>query len=147
MYQQFNEQFTAATRQFADTAAQINRLALDNASAVFGLQVAALEERVNANFAFWGEAAEARDIDSLKTLLPKGAQLARENIERTVSTSQEVLGRSIKANEAIAQIAKAQAETAAKATRENVEQATKAATDKAEATYADVAKTAKNSTK
>ena len=37
MYQQFNEQFAAATRQFADTAAQVNRLALDNAEAVFGL--------------------------------------------------------------------------------------------------------------
>ena len=40
MYQQFNEQFAAASRQFADTAAQINRLALDNATQVFGLQLA-----------------------------------------------------------------------------------------------------------
>ena len=41
MYPQFNEQFTAATRQFADTAAQINRLALENAEKVFGLQLSA----------------------------------------------------------------------------------------------------------
>ena len=45
MYQQqFNEQFTAATRQFADTAARINRLAIENAEQVFGLQLAAIEE-------------------------------------------------------------------------------------------------------
>ncbi|WP_356448029.1 phasin family protein [Streptomyces sp. NPDC006624] len=68
MYQQFNEQFAAATRQFADTAAQVNRLALDNAEAVFGLQIAAIEDRVNATFAFFGEAAEARDFDALKSL-------------------------------------------------------------------------------
>ncbi len=127
MYQQFNEQFNAATRQFADTAAQINRIAIENTQAVFGLQVAALEERVNANLAFWGEAAEARDMDSLKTLLPKGAQIARENIERTVSTTQEVLGRNVKTNEAISEIAKSQVETAAKETQANVEKATKAA--------------------
>lgn len=127
MYQQFNEQFSAATRQFADTAAQINRVALDNASAMFGLQFAAIEERANANFAFWGEALETRDMDGLKTLLPKGAQLARENIERAVSTSQEVMGRSAKSNEAIAEIAKSQVEVAARATQANVEKATKVA--------------------
>lgn len=127
MYQQFNEQFSAATRQFADTAAQINRLALENASAVFGLQVAAMEERVSANFAFWGEAIEARDMDSLKTLLPKGAQVARENVERAVTTSQEVMGRSVKTNEAIAEIAKSQVETVARNTQASVEKATKAA--------------------
>lgn len=143
MYPQFNEQFSAATRQFADTAAQINRLALENTQAVFGLQLAAINERANANFAFWGEAAEVRDADGLKNLLPKAAQVARENVERTVSTGQEVLGRSIKTNEAISEIAKSQVETAARATRENVEQATQAATDKAEATYAEVSKAAK----
>lgn len=116
MYQQFNEQFAAATRQFADTAAQVNRLALDNAEAVFGLQIAAIEDRVNATFAFFGEAAEARDFDALKTLFPKGVQVARENVERAVSTGQEAFGRTLKTNEAIAELAKSQVETAAKAT-------------------------------
>lgn len=127
MYQQFNEQFVAATRQFADTAAQINRIALDNVEAVFGLQLAALEERATAAFAFLGEATEARDIDSLKTLWPKGVQLARENLERAVSTGQEVIGRSTKTNEAIGEIAKSQFEAAAQSTQANVEKAAKAA--------------------
>jgi hypothetical protein len=128
MYQQFNEQFAAATRQFADTAAQVNRLTLDNAEAVFGLQLAAIEDRVNATFAFFGEAAEARDLDSLKTLWPKGVQIARENVERAVSTGQEVFGRTLKANEAIGELAKSQIESAAKTTQANVEKAAKAAT-------------------
>ena len=78
MYQQFNEQFAAASRQFADTAAQINRLALDNATQVFGLQMAALEAGANATFAFFGEVAEARNPEQFKAVFPKGLQVARE---------------------------------------------------------------------
>jgi hypothetical protein len=110
MYQQFNEQFTAATRQFADTAAQINRIALENAEAVFGLQLAAVSNRANATFAFFNEAAEARDFDSLKSLWPKGVQIARENVETAVTTGQEVLGRQLRANEQIGEITKSQLE-------------------------------------
>ena len=129
MNQQFNEQFVAATRQFADTAAQVNRIALENAQAVFGLQLATLEDRANAAFAFWGEAAEVRDADGLKNLLPKGAQVARENVERAISVGQEVVGRTIKANEAIGQVAKGQFEAAtaqAKAEADKVVKAAKA---------------------
>ena len=77
MYQQINDQFAAASRQFADTAAQINRLALDNATQVFGLQMAALEAGTNAAFAFLGEVAEARNPEQLKAVWPKGLQVAR----------------------------------------------------------------------
>lgn len=118
MYQQINEQFTAASRQFADTAAQVNRLALDNAEKVFGLQLAAIEQNVNATFAFWGELANARDLDTLKSVWPKGVQVARENLERTLSTSQEVYGATVKTNEAIGQIAKGQVEAATAAVTE-----------------------------
>lgn len=127
MYQQFNEQFAAATRQFADTAAQFNRIALENAEAVFGLQMAALEERTNATFAFFGEVAEVRDPEAMKNLWPKGVQIARENVERAVSTGQEVFGRTMKTNEALGQIAKSQVESAVKKTQADVEKATKSA--------------------
>ena len=128
MYQPFNEQFAAATRQFAETAAQANRLALDNASAVFGLQLAAIEERVNATLAFFGEAAEVRDLDGLKTLWPKGVQVARENLERGVSTGQEVFGRTLKTQGAITELAKSQFEAAAKTTLAGVDNAVTGAT-------------------
>jgi hypothetical protein len=134
MYQQINEQFAAASRQFADTAAQVNRLALDNAEQVFGLQMTAIEENVNATFAFWGELANARDFDSLKAVWPKGVQIARENIERTINAGQEVYGRTIKANEQIGQIAKGQFEAATEAATAQVktvaDKVTKAASKK-----------------
>jgi hypothetical protein len=126
---QINEQFAASTRQFADAAAEANRLALANAQDVFGLQLAAIEKSATAAFAFFGELAEVRDADGLKAVLPKGMQIARENAERAVSTGQEVLGRTLKANEAIGQIAKGQFETAtaqAKAQAETVVKAAKA---------------------
>lgn len=127
MYQPFNEQFAAATRQFADTAAQANRLALDNAEAIFGLQLSALEDRVNATFAFLGEAAEARDFDALKTLWPKGAQVARENVERGIATGQEVFGRALKTQGAITELAKSQFEAAARGVQADVARTVQAA--------------------
>lgn len=127
MYQQFNEQFAKSTRQFADTTAQVGRLALANTEAVFGLQLNAIEENMNATFAFFGELAEVRDVDGLKTVWPKGVQVARENVERTIGAGQEVFGRTLKTNEAIAQIAKAQFETVAKAVEVDAEAVAKAA--------------------
>ena len=131
MYQQFNEQFAKSTRQFADTTAQVGRLALANTEAVFGLQLNAIEENMNATFAFFGELADVRDIDGLKTLWPKGVQVARENVERSIGAGQEVFGRTLKTNEAIAQIAKVQYETVAKAVETDAEAVVKAAGRKA----------------
>ena len=127
MYQQFNDQFTKATRQFADTSAQVGRLALENTEAVFGLQIATLEENMNAAFAFWGELAEVRDFDALKTVWPKGVQVARQNVERSIGTGQEVFGRTVKTNEAIAQIAKGQFESVAATVQADAEKVVKAA--------------------
>lgn len=131
MYQQFNEQFAKSTRQFADTTAQVGRLTLANTEAVFGLQLNAIEENMNATFAFFGELADVRDIDGLKAVWPKGVQVARENVERSIGTGQEVFGRTLKTNEAIAQIAKVQYETVAKAVETDAEAVVKAAARKA----------------
>ena len=126
---QYNEQFVNATRQFAEAAAEANRLALANAQDIFGLQLAAVEKNATATFAFLGELAEVRDAEGLKAVLPKGAQVARENVERAISVGQEVVGRTIKANEAIGQVAKGQFEAAtaqAKAEADKVVKAAKA---------------------
>ena len=125
MYQQINEQFAAASRQFADTAAQINRLALDNATQVFGLQLAALEAGATPTFAFLGEVAEVRNPEQFKAVWPKGLQVARETVERSIATGQDVVGRTLKTNEAIGQIAKAQFEAQAKEATDQVAKAAK----------------------
>ena len=133
-FNQFNDQFASASRQFADTAGQVSRLALNNAEQVFGVQFAAIEQNVNATFAFWGQLAEARDVDGLKALWPNGVQVARENVQRTISAGQDVIGRTLKTNEAIGQIAKGQFERAtaqAKDVAAQVSQAANKATEQA----------------
>src|SRR3546814_13157683 len=96
---QINEQFVNATRQFAEAAAEANRLALANAQDIFGLQLAAVEKNATATFAFFGELAEVRDADGFKAVLPKGVQVARENAERAISVGTGVVGRTVTANE------------------------------------------------
>ena len=123
----FNDQFTKATRQFAEAAAQVNRLALENAEKAFGLQLAALEESTTATFAFWGELADVRDLDGLKSVLPKGAQIARANTERGIGVAQEVFANSVKTGEAIGALAKGQFEKAATQAKAEVEKVAKAA--------------------
>ena len=130
MYQ-FNEQFTQSTRQFADTSAQVGRLALENTEAVFGLQLATLNENMNAAFAFWSELAEVRDMDALKAVLPKGMQITRENVERSIGAGQEVCGRTVKTNAAIVQIATGQFETTVATVQADAESVVKAAGRKA----------------
>jgi len=129
MYQ-FNDQFTKATSQFADVAANANRLALDNAQKAFGLQLAAFEENTSAAFSFWSELIEVRDVEGFKSVLPKGAQIARAATERSVGTAQEVFANTVKTNEAIGSLAKGQFEKATAQAQAEVEKVTKAASKK-----------------
>ena len=128
MYQ-FND-FTKATSQFADVAANANRLALENAEKAFGLQLAAFEENTNAAFAFWNELIDVRDVDGLKAVLPKGAQVARAAAERSLGTAQEVFANTVKTNEAIGALAKGQFEKATAQAKAEVEKVTKVASKK-----------------
>lgn len=130
MYQ-FNEQFTKAYSQFADAAANANRLALENAEKAFGLHFAALEENANATFAYVSELIDVRDADGLKAVWPKGLQVARANAERSLGATQEVFAATVKTNEAIGSLAKGQFEKATAQAKAEVEKATKAASKSA----------------
>jgi len=121
-----NEQWLAASRQFADAAARINRLALDNASEAFGLQLAAFEQNARATFAFLGEVADARDAEQVKAAWPKALQVARDNAGRALAAGQETLDRGLKTQAAIAELARGQFEGATAQAREPGEAATKA---------------------
>ncbi|GAB1407061.1 phasin family protein [Thermomonas brevis] len=126
MYQ-FNEQFTKAYGQFADVAANANRLALENAEKAFGLHFAAIEENANATFAYVGELIEVRDAEDLKAVWPKGLQVARANAERALGATQEAFASTLKTNEAIGSLAKGQFEKATAQAKAEVEKVTKAA--------------------
>ncbi len=125
MSAQFNNQFSAYTHQFAAAASRANRLALENAETVFGVQLKALEKNIDAATAFFGEVAEVRDLDAYKTLWPKGLQIAKDNAERLVAAGQEVFGLNLKTGEALGQLAKTQFESATESVQATVAKATK----------------------
>ena len=127
MTQQFNEQFSNYTHQLAAAAARANRLALESAEAVFGVQLKTFEKNVDATTAYFGELAEASDLEAYKALWPKGLQIAKDNAERLVAASQEVFGVSLKTGEAFGQLVKTQFENATDNVQATVAKATKAA--------------------
>ena len=75
MYNQFNDQLASSTRQYAETAAQINRLALQNVERVFGLQLQALQSNAQAAFGFVNQLLDVRDINGLREAVPAGVQV------------------------------------------------------------------------
>ena len=110
MYNQFNDQLASSTRQYAETAAQINRLALQNVERVFGLQLQAMQSNAQAAFGYFTQLLDVRDVNGLREAVPAGVQVARESIERSVAAGQEAYASTLKANESIGQSAKGQFE-------------------------------------
>ena len=130
MSAQINEQFSTFTHQFAAAASRANRLALETAETVFGVQLATFEKNIDATTAFFGELSEIRDAEAFKTVWPKGLQVAKDNAERVAAAGQEVFGLTLKANEAIGQLAKSQFEAASETAQATVAKATKTAKGK-----------------
>ncbi len=129
MSAQFND-FNSFTHQFAAAATRANRLALETAETVFGVQLKTFEKNMDATTAFFGELAEVRDPEGYKNVWPKGMQVAKDNAERVVAASQEVLALTMKNNEAIGQLAKSQLEAASDNAQATVVKATKTAKGK-----------------
>ena len=130
MSAQLNEQFTTFTHQFAAAAARAIRLALENAETIFGVQLKAFEKNIDATTAYFTELSEIRDVEAYKTVLPKGLQVAKENAERAAAAGQEVIGLTLKTNEALGQLAKSQFEAVSETAQASVVKATKAAKGK-----------------
>ncbi|OOG49636.1 phasin family protein [Rhodanobacter sp. C01] len=91
MTQQFNNQLFAFTKQLTDSAFKAQSLALKGLETVAELQLKALEEHTKVSAEFVAEALETRDINGLRSLWEKGTSLNRDNAERAVAVSQEVI--------------------------------------------------------
>jgi len=91
MNQQINNQLFAFTKQFTDSAFKAHSLALKSLETVAELQLKALEQQSNVTAEFVAEAMETRDASGLRSLWEKGSSLSRENAERAVAVSQEVI--------------------------------------------------------
>lgn len=130
MFEQINSQFVTLTKQFADSALKANSLALQNFEHAVGVQLKTFESGVSSAVAFFGEAAEVRDLEGVKAIFPKGVQLVKQSSEQFYNAGQEVLGQSLKTGEAIGQLYKAQFEAA----NDNVRSTVNAAAETVQAT-------------
>lgn len=130
MYEQFNSQLLALGKNFADATIKAQGLTLESFERIAGLQLKAIENRVNAATAFWSEASEVRDFDGAKAIWPKGIELAKESAEKAYSTSQEVLGVTLKTNEALGNLVKGSFEASNETVARQVHAVKKAATGK-----------------
>ena len=127
MTQQLNNQLFAFTKQLTDSAFKAQSLALKGLETVAELQLKALEEQAKVSAEFVAEALETRDINGLRSLWEKGASLSRDNAERAVAVSQEVLAVTQKTAESLNALVQEQRQAANDAVAAPVAAARKAA--------------------
>ena len=92
MYSQFQKQSLDLGKQFAEQAYKAQIAALKGFAEIQGLQVKALESQAKSNLAFVADSLEAREIQDVTALWPKGIDFARDSAEAAYAASQEILG-------------------------------------------------------
>lgn len=128
MTQQLNTtQLFAFTKQFTDSAFKAQSLALKGLETVAELQLKTLEQQAKVSAEFVAEALETRDINGLRGLWEKGTSLSRDNAERAVAVSQEVLAITQKTAESLTALVQEQRQAANDAVAAPVAAAKKAA--------------------
>jgi len=127
MTQQINNQIFAFTKQLTDNAFKAHSMALKGLESVAELQLKALEQQAKVSAEFIAEAMEARDVNSLRGLWEKGTTLNRDNAERTVAVSQEILSITQKTAESLSALVQEQQQAANEAVTAPVAAAKKAA--------------------
>jgi len=92
MYSQFQKQSLDLGKQFAEQAYKAQITALKGIADIQSLQVKALESQAKSNLAFVADSLEAREIQDVTALWPKGLDFARTSAEAAYETSQQTLG-------------------------------------------------------
>lgn len=112
MFEQISSPFIAATKQFAEAGFKAQGIALEGFEKAVGAQLNTLEDRLNATLGFWSQAAEVRNLDGVKAIVPKSVSLAKETAESVFSTAQELVSISVKTGEALNAVVKTQFDAA-----------------------------------
>ena len=92
MYSQFQKQSLVLGKQFAEQAYKAQLAALKGIAEIQSLQVKALESQAKSNLVFVADSLEAREIQDVTALWPKGLDFARDSAEAAYVASQEILG-------------------------------------------------------
>ena len=106
MYSQFQKQTLDFGKQFAEQAYKAQVTALKGISDIQNMQVKALEAQAKSNLAFIADSLEAREIQDVTALWPKGLDFARSSVEAAYAANQEILGVAQKAAEQMGDLAR-----------------------------------------
>lgn len=127
MTQQLNAQVFAYAKQLADSAFKAQSVALKGFEKVAELQIKALEKQAEATSDFISGAFETRDIDGLRALWEKATTASRENAERAVAVTQEIIAVTQKTAESLSALVQEQQQAANDAVAAPVKKAAAAA--------------------
>ena len=112
MTQQLNAQVFAYAKQLTDNAFKAQSVALKGLEKIAELQFQALEKQSQVTSDYIADALETRDIEGLPTLWEKGSALSRENAERAVAVTQEIIAVTQKTAESLTALAQEQQQAA-----------------------------------
>ena len=112
MTQQLNVQVFAYAKQLTDNAFKAQSVALKGLEKIAELQIKALEKQSQVAADFIADALETRDAEGLRTLWEKGTALSRENAERAVAVTQEIIAVTQKTAESLTALAQEQQQAA-----------------------------------
>lgn len=112
MTQQLNAQVFAYAKQLTDNAFKAQSVALKGLEKIAELQIKALEKQSQVAADFIAEALETRDAEGLRGLWEKGTALSRENAERAVAVTQEIIAVTQKTAESLTALVQEQQQAA-----------------------------------
>ena len=112
MTQQLNAQVFAYAKQLTDNAFKAQSVAFKALEKIAELQFQALEKQSQVTSDYIAGALETRDIEGLRTLWEKGSALSRENAERAVAVTQEIIAVTQKTAESLTALAQEQQQAA-----------------------------------
>ncbi|QEE23421.1 phasin family protein [Rhodanobacter glycinis] len=112
MTQQLNTQVFAYAKQFADSAFKAQSVALKALEQVTELQLKAFEQQARGAADFVAQAAEVRDLEALRGLWEKGANLSRDHAEQAAAVGRDIIAVSQKTAESLGALAQAQQQAA-----------------------------------
>ncbi|MGO4702933.1 phasin family protein [Dyella sp. 2RAB6] len=112
MTQQLNAQVFAYAKQLTDNAFKAQSVAFKALEKIAELQIQALEKQSQVTSEYIAGALETRDVEGLRTLWEKGTVLSRENAERAVAVTQEIIAVTQKTAESLNALAQEQQQAA-----------------------------------
>ncbi|MBT2119475.1 phasin family protein [Dyella sp. LX-66] len=112
MTQQLNAQVFAYAKQLTDNAFKAQSVAFKALEKIAELQIQALEKQSQVTSEYIADALETRDIEGLRTLWEKGSALSRENAERAVAVTQEIIAVTQKTAESLTALVQEQQQAA-----------------------------------